>query len=62
MTDSEEVYLITTSRWNPHYKAYTSNKKIMIYWEGHLIEKKDRQHFLLSEIEEDVTIDLTSKV
>ena len=31
MTDSEEVYLLTTSRWNPHDKAYSSNKEIILY-------------------------------
>ena len=33
----------------------------MLDWEGNLIDKKDRQHFLLSEIEKDVTIAGTSK-
>ena len=31
----------------------------MLDWEGNLISKKDRQHFLLSEIEEDATIAVT---
>ena len=61
MTDSEEVYLLTISRWNPHYKAYASNEEIMLDWEGNLIEKKDRQNFPLSEIDEDATIAVTSK-
>ena len=30
MTDSEEVYLLTTSKWNPHDKSYSSNKESMI--------------------------------
>ena len=34
----------------------------MLVWEGNLIYKKYRQHFLLSEIEEDVTIAVTSKM
>ena len=50
MTDSEKVYLLTTRRWNTHNKAYSSNKESMIDWEGNLIDKKDRQHFLLSDI------------
>ena len=29
MTDSGEVYLLTTTRWNPHEKAYSLNKEIM---------------------------------
>ena len=32
MTDSEEVYLLTTSRWNPHENSYSSNEKIMLDW------------------------------
>ena len=50
-----------TSIWNPHEKAYPSNKEIMLSWEGNLINKKDRQNFLLSDIEEDATISVTSK-
>ena len=30
MTDSEEVYLLMTSRWNPHNKLYSSNKEIIL--------------------------------
>ena len=48
MTESEEVYLLTTSRCKPHDKAYLSNEESMIDWEGSLIDKKDRQNFLLS--------------
>ena len=56
MTDSEEVYLLTTSIWNPHDKAYLSNEESMLYWERNLISKKDHQNFLLLEIEEYATI------
>ena len=62
MTDSEEVYLLTTRRWNPHDKAYSSNEASMTFWEGNLINKKDRQNFLLSDIEEDATISVTTKI
>ena len=62
MTDSEEVYPLMTSIWNPHEKAYPSNKEIMLSWEGNLINKKDRQNFLLSDIEEDATIAVASKI
>ena len=34
----------------------------MLDWEGNPINKKDRPHFLLSEIEEDATIAVTSKI
>ena len=62
MTDSEELYLLTTSRWKPHDKAYSSNEDIMLDLEGNLIDKKDLQHFILSEIEENVTIAVISKI
>ena len=56
MTDSEEVYLLTTSIWNPHDKAYLSNEESILDWERNLIAKKDHQNFLLLEIEEYATI------
>ena len=62
MTDSEEVYLLTTRRWNPHDKEYSSKEESMIDWEGNLIDKKDRQYFLLSDIEEYATIAVTTKI
>ena len=34
----------------------------MLKWEGNLINKKGRQHFLLSDIEEDATIAVASKI
>ena len=62
MTDSEEVYLLTTIKWNPHAKSYSSNEEIMLDWEGNLTNKKDVQHFLLSDIEEYATIAATIKI
>ena len=62
MTDSEEVYLLTTIIWNPHDKAYSLNEESMIEWEWNLIDKKDRHQFLLSDIKEGVTIAVTSKI
>ena len=37
---TQEVYLLTTSIWNPHYKAYSSNEERILDWEGKLIGKK----------------------
>ena len=34
----------------------------MLDWKGNLINKKNRQHFLLSDIEEDATIAVTSEI
>jgi hypothetical protein len=34
MKGTEEVYLLTPSKWNPHYDAYTSNEANMLDWEG----------------------------
>ena len=34
----------------------------MLEWEGNLINKKNCQHFLLSDIEEDATIAFTSEI
>jgi hypothetical protein len=53
MTESEEIYALTPSRWDPHQTAYASNEDNMLDWEGNIIDKKDRQQLLLSDIQED---------
>ena len=62
MTNAEKVYLLTTSIWNPHDKAYLSSEYSMLNWEVNLIDKKNCLHFLLSDIEKDAIISVTSKI
>jgi transposase InsO family protein len=52
MTEAEEVYMLTPSRWDPHQSSYATNEENMLDWEGNMIEKKERQQLLLSDIEE----------
>jgi hypothetical protein len=53
MTESEEVYLLTPSRWDPHQSAYAENEENMLDWEGNMVERRDRKQILLSDIAED---------
>ena len=54
MIETEEVYLITPNRMNPHCDAYATNEENMLDWEGNMIQRKDRVQILLSDIPEDV--------
>ena len=53
MQETEEIYLLTTSRWNPHDDSYAMNEENMLDWEGSMIGKKDRVQVLLSDVAED---------
>ena len=50
---SDDVYLITPERWDPHDEAYAVNEENMLDWEGHMIDRKRRPQVLLSDIPED---------
>ena len=52
LEDCEEVYVLTPSRWN----LYAHNESHMLDWKGEMVEPKDMQTILLSEIEEDADI------
>jgi hypothetical protein len=56
LEDCEEVYVLTPSRWNPHDSAYAHNEAHMLDWQGEMVQPKDRQTILLSEVEEDAEI------
>ena len=56
LEDCEGVYVLTPSRWNPHNSAYAHNEANMLDWQGEMVETKDRQTILLSEIEEEEDI------
>jgi hypothetical protein len=55
MKESDEVYLLTPSQFNPHDDAFAANEENMLDWEGNMVEKRHRTQILLSEIEEDET-------
>ena len=56
LEDCEEVYVLTPSRWDPYDSAYAHNEAQMLAWQGEMVEPKDRQSILLSDIEEDAEI------
>ena len=51
----EDVYLFTSVKMNRHYNAYTTNGE-NYFWEGNMIQQKDRVQILLSKIPEDVAV------
>ena len=56
LTDIDEVYLLTPSRFNPHDPSYAINESQMTDWEGEIVEPRNRQQILLSEIPEDIAL------
>jgi hypothetical protein len=42
MMETEDIYLLTPSRWNPHDDSYATNEENMLNWEGNMKMKKDR--------------------
>ena len=50
LQETEKVYMLTPNHWNPHDEAFAHNKAAMIDWEGNMVEPKDRQQILLSEV------------
>ena len=41
MKETEDIYLLTPSRWNPHDDSYATNEENMLDWEGNMVTKKD---------------------
>jgi hypothetical protein len=56
MKETEEVYLLTPSRWDPHCDAYAANEENMLDWEGNMIAKRDRSQILLSDVHDDTAL------
>ena len=50
LQETEEVYLLTPSRWNPHCDSYAQNKENMLDWEGNMVERKDRMQILINDL------------
>ena len=46
LQETEEVYLLTPSRWNPHCDSYAQNEENMLDWEGNMVGRKDRMQIL----------------
>jgi hypothetical protein len=56
MKETEDIYLLTPSRWNPHDDSYATNEENMLDWEGNMVMKKNRVQVLLSEVPEDIAV------
>jgi hypothetical protein len=56
MKETEDIYLLTPSRWNPHDGSYATNEESMLDWEGNMITKKDRIQVLLLKVAEDTAL------
>ena len=50
LQETEEVYLLTPSRWNPHCDSYAQNEENMLDWEGNMVERKDRMQILIEDL------------
>ena len=48
--ETEEVYLLALSRWNPHCDLYAQNEENMLDWEGNMVERKDRMQILINDL------------
>ena len=53
MVESEEVYMMTPTKWNPHQSTYAENEENMLDWEGNMVERRYRQKVFLSNVEDD---------
>jgi hypothetical protein len=62
MQESEEVYMLTPTNFNPHDDAYAANEESMMDWEGNMIEKQHRTQIILSDIEEDESMRVSSVI
>eukprot|EP00957_Ditylum_brightwellii_P104931 7997505-Ditylum_brightwellii.AAC.1 len=58
---SDDIYLLTPSRFNPHVDGYAVDKDSMLDWEGNMIETSHQTKILLSEVEENPMMALESK-
>jgi hypothetical protein len=57
MKETEDIYLPTPSRWNPHDDSYyATNEENMLDWEGNMVTKKDRVQVLLLEVAKDTAV------
>jgi hypothetical protein len=60
MQESEEIYLLTPSQFNSHDNAYAANEGSTLDWEGNIVERQHRSTVLLTEIEEDESMNISA--
>ena len=54
LKETEEVYLLMLSHWNPHCDSYAQNEENMLDWEGNMVERKDRMQILINDLPDGV--------
>ena len=58
LNDCTKVLLLTSDGpWNPNSDVYSRNEDNMLDYKGEMTEKEDRVRVLMSEIEDDKTIE-----
>ena len=61
LDECDDVYRLTPeTRFDPHTDVYARNESNMLDWEGNIVEKKDRQQILLSDIKPDSIGEISS--
>ena len=50
LMESDSIYLLTPSRFNPHDTAYSANEASMLDWKGEMIEARHRNRIMLSDV------------
>ena len=53
LLNPNEVYILSPATWNPHSNAYSTNEESMLDWEGNMQPKRDCQHWIVLDDEED---------
>ena len=57
MAGSENVYLLTPTRWNPHSDSYARNEEAMLDWQGNLTQERHRpRRIMLEDIEDNAVM------
>ena len=57
LLNPNEVYILSPATWNPHSDAYSTNEESMLDWEGNMQQKRNRQHWIISDdVEDDVNM------
>ena len=60
LQETEEVYMLTPNQWNPHDEAFAHNEVAMIDWKDNMVDPRDRQQILLSEVPVDERYEASS--
>jgi hypothetical protein len=54
--NTDDLYTLTPTKFNPHSTSYAKNEANMVDWEGNMIEKRYRDPILLEEVPDDLVM------